>query len=229
MKRLLIILLLLLVACGGNAEPEVVVVTATPDPATAVPSATPTIEPTSTHTATPEPTATETPTATPTPLPDVRNIDFTDVLIQSGDLPSHLRAGALRDDYTILYSALDALVEGTDPARIMSHQLFEKTSATDENQEGAVVVFLYDANGEAAAAFAQLTRALFVNNSYHEAFASGIGQQSQAGTEMIWNRVVVQQCRAVVFVMMDSILDDEEDILDVAAAVTDHLAELVCW
>jgi hypothetical protein len=223
------VLLLFLVACSSS-EPEVVVVTATPEPVTIVPTATPTIEPTNTPSPSPEPTATPSPTATPTPLPDVQNIDFEGVLIQSGDLPSRLRAGALREDYTILYDTLDEIVDATDPVRIVSHQFFGKTSTTDEDQEGAVVVFLYNETSDAAAAYAQLTRTLFVNNPNHDAISiPPIGQQSQAGNEVFFNRLVVHQCRALVLITMDSILGDEEDLIDFAAAVTEHLSEVVCW
>jgi hypothetical protein len=82
-NQLLVIEALLVAGCATQAPAEVLVVTATPEPATAAPQATSTAE----ATATPEPTST--PTLEPTPTPDVRVIDMAPraIVLTKDELP----------------------------------------------------------------------------------------------------------------------------------------------
>jgi len=88
MKKLMFgIVALLVVACATRGPAEVLVVTATPEPATTMPQLSSTPE----ATATPEPTLT--PTLAPTPTPDVRVIDMAprDIVLGKDELPQEGR------------------------------------------------------------------------------------------------------------------------------------------
>ena len=82
-KQSLVLAALLLAGCAAQAPAEVLIVTATLEPATAAPQPRSTPE----ATATPEPTSM--PTLEPTPTPDVRVIDVTprDIVLAKDELP----------------------------------------------------------------------------------------------------------------------------------------------
>ena len=81
MKKWIVILSLLLSACGSAPTPQVIVVTATPEPATSTPVAT--------STPTAEPSSTPTATVTPEPTPDLRVVDADprELILKADELP----------------------------------------------------------------------------------------------------------------------------------------------
>jgi len=81
MKKWVVMFSLLLAACGASPTPQVIVVTATPNPATSTPMAT--------ATPTEVPTLTPTATFTPEPTPDMRVVDKNphDLILSTDELP----------------------------------------------------------------------------------------------------------------------------------------------
>jgi hypothetical protein len=157
------------------------------------------------------------PTAQPATAAPIVPIEF--VLLQSGDLPSGVSGGQVKELIPILFKDV------APPSRVIT-QSIERNGVP----LGNVTVFVYSTPKERDMAYSQMLSAVAVTSTTGGSVQPGIGEQSFGGlfTNNLpgFAEIVFSRCHAVVHIRLNT--TDATDVTSYAKRLDTRLQSAVC-